>query len=65
MTKLYMAVTSDDLELPVYVTDDYKELAEAYGINKFTLLSSISKGLNGRYNGVKFVKVIIDDEDEE
>lgn len=60
-----MAVTPDALELPVYVTEDYKELAEAYGINKFTLLSSISKGLTGKYNGVKFVKVIIDDEDEE
>lgn len=56
---LYLAVTADKYELPVVVCDSAKELAYRYGIKTSSLYSAISYGLSGKYNGVKFVKVVV------
>ena len=65
MGKLYMAVTADHLELPLYVTDSCKELASRYGISSNNLTSQIANNTSGKNRGTKFVKVIFDDNDEE
>lgn len=65
MGKLYMAVTADHLELPLYVTDSCKELALRYGISSKNLTSQIANNASGKTRGAKFVRVIIDDNDEE
>lgn len=65
--KLYMSVTKDKLELPVYVALTLTELAEHYDITVENLLVYISKG-DGRHCGrdgyVKFVRVDIGDDNE-
>lgn len=59
--KCYMAVTPDEYELPLFVTDSIKELSEYYGISETTIFSSIKLKKNGKRSGRKFVKVIINE----
>lgn len=53
---LYLAVTSDKYELPIACESSAQELAKKFGVSSNLVSSSISKGLSGRYNGIKFVK---------
>lgn len=64
MTTLYMAVTPDELELPLFVTDYCRELANKYGISNDNLLSQIAHNCSGRDRGAKFIRVIVDDNEE-
>lgn len=57
---LYMAVTPDEYELPLYVSDTAAELARHYGLKPNTVSTSISQNKNGEKTGRKFVKVIYD-----
>ena len=54
---MYMAVTADKYELPICVADTARELAEHFGVSPNTVYSSMSKGLSGKRNGYRFVKV--------
>lgn len=45
---LYMAVTNDKYELPVYITDSAGELAELLGVKKKTIIEVISRGSDDR-----------------
>ena len=56
-----MAVTSDSLELPLFVTNRSEELADWCGCKKNTLMSKISKGLSGKQAGYKCIKVEIEE----
>lgn len=62
--KLYMKVTSDEYELPLYVASSPTELAEKVGTTRMTILSAIShaKKRGGR---CKYVRVVINDEEED
>lgn len=60
--KLYLAVTADEYELPVCVEEDYHVLARLYGITPNCLLSQIGHGSSGKQQGVKFIRVVIDDD---
>lgn len=67
---LYMAVTADDKELPIAVTDTAKELAEILGTTPGCIYSYISrdqKGVSKRGTGDRkcpyLVKKINDEED--
>lgn len=62
--KIYMAVTADKFEFPLYIADTATQLAKIIGISRDIIYDSISKNLNGRNTGIKFVKVIIDEEGE-
>lgn len=59
---LYMAVTADEYELPLMVTPNSQELADSFKTTRNMVLSSISHNSSGKNNGVKFVRVRIDDE---
>ncbi len=60
---LYMSVTADKFELPLYVADSAAELALHYHVTKNAVQSSISKAHSGRTRGYKFIRVEeIDDE---
>lgn len=63
MDKLYMAVTSDEYELPMMVTNNIDELAKTFGISALTIRSHMAKQTTGKRNGVKFVRVIFDEEE--
>ena len=54
---LYMAVTPDKYELPMMVSNNTREIANSYGVTYENMLSQISKNLNGKKQGVKFVRV--------
>lgn len=52
-----MGVTPDELELPIVVTDTVNELSKITGVNRGTISSCISRGLEGSKTGIKFVRV--------
>ena len=63
---VYMAVTADELELPVAIADTTIELAEILSkghrkIEPSTIRTAISRKLNGNTYGLKYLKVWIDD----
>ena len=62
--KLYLGVTPDEYELPLFVADSLKELSKISGIDYDSIRNLISKNSSGRNKGVKFIKIIIDEEKE-
>lgn len=59
---IYMAVTPDKYELPIYVSDDLSEIADHFNITKNNLKSSISHNRSGLTTGRKFIRVKVEDE---
>lgn len=59
---LYLAVSPDIYELPFAVTNNLKELSKLMGVKKGNILSAISRNANGRVNGIKFLRIEVDDE---
>ena len=57
---IYMAVTTDKFELPVHVFDRVKDLAACYGMTRQNLNSYISRGIARKRDGVKFIRVEIE-----
>lgn len=62
MKYIWMAVTSDEYELPIFVEESSTKLAQKLGITVGSVLSSVFKGSNGRYSGRKIVKVEYEEE---
>lgn len=54
---LWMAVTADDLELPLAVADSAKELGQMVGISHETIMTSEYRRTSGKSTGRRFVKV--------
>ena len=61
--KLYMAVSTDEFELPLFISEDIKEVATRYGITYNDILSRISNGRSGKTNGVKFIRIDVEDDE--
>ena len=59
-----MGVTADKYEFPIYIADTATQLAKIMGISRDVIYSGVSKKLNGRNKGIKFVKVEINEEEE-
>ena len=59
---LYMAVTTDEYELPIAVESSVRGLAFKLKINPHKISESICKGLTGKYSKMKFLKVDITEE---
>lgn len=57
MKKLYMAVETDKYELPLFVVDTLRELADRYGFSIEYVLSAISHGYSGKKAGMKFLRI--------
>ena len=56
---LYMAVTADKYELPLYVAKSVEELSDKYGLTPGNIRSKISKNQSGKRLGIKFLKIDI------
>ncbi|ADZ83560.1 hypothetical protein [Cellulosilyticum lentocellum] len=54
--KIYMAVTADSLELPLFVGTS-TEVAAWAGITCRALYSNINQGMSGKYKGRKFIAI--------
>lgn len=52
-----LAVTPDDLELPIAVADTVAEMSQITGVKKNSLSSMISNQRSGRKIGMKFYRV--------
>lgn len=64
--RMYMAVTPDEYELPLFVTPYLEEMADRFGKSKAVVASSICHNRQGsKKGGVKFVAIEIDDDDKE
>lgn len=55
--KLYMAVETDEYELPLYVADTSSELADWSGLSIGYVLSAISHGYSGKKAGMRFLRI--------
>lgn len=60
--KLYMAVTADKFELPLAVEVSTTQLSKKTGISKESISFSICKKRSGKNNGIKFIKIEVDDD---
>lgn len=60
---LYMEVTKDKYELPLFVADSIKELSQHTGISACRISSIICHGEDVGRHSSRFVRVIIDDND--
>lgn len=62
--RLYMVVTADKLELPLFVSDDIQEVAEKFGITAATARSYCSPNRHdGSRSGVRYIRVCFDKND--
>ena len=57
MRYLWLAVTSDEYELPIFIADTARELAKKLGLNENSIHSAIAKKNSGRNTGIKIVRV--------
>ena len=55
---LWLAVEADKYELPLYVADTARELAEKFGTTKHNVESSAFYGHGGSISGRRFLKVL-------
>lgn len=60
MTRLILAVTNDEYELPVYIETSYLAMARKSGVSHPTILRQC-KGRSASRGNIKFVEVKIDD----
>lgn len=56
----WMAVDTDELELPQIVADTSKELADILGLSKHTIEVAAYRNVSGVGKGRKFIKVLRD-----
>jgi len=61
---VYLSVTSDKYELPVAIGDSPKELGAILGVTNNAISSAIGHNKTGLIRGTKYIKVWIDDYDE-
>lgn len=63
--KVYVMVTNDRYELPVYVADSPAEMAEATGCNPKTVYQMVSRYNAGTIKKSRFISVEIEDDEDE
>lgn len=62
---IYMAVSADKYELPLYIADTLEQMANIYGVTTQCVYRQIKLKSNGVISGRKFVKVEIKENDNE
>lgn len=60
---VYMAVTADKYELPLYVTENLDEMADKFHKTKGCILSSISHQRKGKKGGIMFLRIEEENDD--
>lgn len=59
---LWIAVTTDKYEFPIYIEDTAKELGKRLGITASTVIGSVQLNKSGTTKGRKIMKVEVNDE---
>lgn len=62
--KLYMKVTTDEFELPIYYADSIRELAKMCGVKSEHILDSIRNKPN-KYKKREYILVKYNDDDDD
>lgn len=62
MKYLWLAVTADKYELPIFVEDTAQQLANKLGITSSTVIASVTRNKTGKNIGRKIVRVNIDED---
>lgn len=62
---VYMKVTQDKYELPIFIADSVNELAEICGVKSRSIRSCMSHFKTGINNNCCYIKVEFDEGDEE
>lgn len=57
--KVYVYVTDDEYELPIYVCDTVKELSELTGYTESSIYSNITRWEKGEREYVRFRRIYI------
>ena len=65
--RLYLAVTPDDLELPLYVTDSIEDMAAWLGVEPDSVVSRLSRCRHGRlsHKVPRLYSVELNDEEDD
>lgn len=63
MKRLYLYVTHDEYELPMFVADTATELAEWAGVNRATIYSKLFNVRNGITKKSRYREVWVDEDD--
>lgn len=58
--KVYMAVTADKYELPIFIANTPKELANILGVSVRNLRDDLYHGRNGKNKGYRLIKIVLD-----
>lgn len=56
---LWLAVTPDKYEFPIYIEDSSCKLAKVLGINSSSVINAVGRDYSGKNTGRKIVKVEI------
>lgn len=59
--RLYMAVTADEYELPLIVSDKVKDIAKYSGTSESNVYYGINYDYSGKRKKMKFVRVEVND----
>lgn len=54
---LYMAVSVDDVESPIFIEDSVVDLSSRLGVSPSTVYNSINQNCSGKITGRKIVKI--------
>ena len=60
---LYAAVTADKYELPLCISPYLREISLYTNISTRRISNAICRRQTGKYKGIKFIKINIDDEE--
>jgi hypothetical protein len=61
--KLWMAVTSDIYELPIYIEDTAQKLADKLNITVGAVINAAKRNFNSKYNSYKIIKIEVTEDD--
>ena len=60
----WLAITTDEYELPLAVTESPKELGQLFGLSKETIKSDEKRKSDGSVSGRRFIKILKGADDE-
>jgi hypothetical protein len=62
---LWLAVTPDEYEFPIYIEDTVTKLAKRLGVTPSTVTALSQRKTNGKTSGRRIIKLPLDEEDQE
>ena len=60
----WLAVTTDEYELPLVVTESPKELGQLLNVSKETIKSAVKRSSEKSMNGVRYIRVLKGEDNE-